>query len=235
MANSSFVFYESFLAAASALDDASCAAVVRAICDYGIYGKEPDSDGVVKAMFLMAKPVIDKNNQRRENGRKGGEASATSKQTGSKAVATTQQDDSEDEAMVEDTTPISLYDEDEDVDEERDVEKDEEVSLTLRVCSEQNSEPLAVDLPAIPLNDGSEWVPSLSTFNEWVELYPAVDIKTEFGRMRQWCLENPKRKKTKKGVRRFARTWIDKQQNRGGGRAAPRRTMEDFIHEVDAW
>lgn len=134
MANSSFVFYESFLAAASALDDASCAAVVRAICDYGIYGKEPDSDGVVKAMFLMAKPVIDKNNQRRENGRKGGEASATSKQTGSKAVATTQQDDSEDEAMVEDTTPISLYDEDEDVDvdedEERDVDEDGDVDIT---------------------------------------------------------------------------------------------------------
>lgn len=69
------------------------------------------------------------------------------------------------------------------------------------------------DVPAIILNDGSDWRPSIQDVEEWKGLYPGVDIPLEFGRMRQWCKDNPKKRKTKTGVRRFARGWLDREQN----------------------
>ena len=75
------------------------------------------------------------------------------------------------------------------------------------------SEPEEADVPAVILNDGSEWRPSVQDVEEWKNLYPGVDIVVEFGRMRQWCKDNPKKCKTRSGVRRFARGWLDRQQN----------------------
>ena len=78
------------------------------------------------------------------------------------------------------------------------------------------------DVPALILNDGSEWRPLAKDVTEWREIYPGVDIKREFARMRQWCMDNPRKRKTRLGIRRFARGWLDREQNRGWrGRAAP--------------
>jgi len=82
-------------------------------------------------------------------------------------------------------------------------------------------EPLA-DVQALILNDGSEWRPLATDVEEWKQLYPGVDISREFSKMRQWCIDNPRKRKTKNGIRRFARGWIDREQNRGWrSRAAP--------------
>lgn len=53
----------------------------------------------------------------------------------------------------------------------------------------------SADVPPIPLNNGEEYKPTLKDFEEWKQLYPNVDVKTEFGRMRQWSLSNPKRRR----------------------------------------
>ncbi len=83
------------------------------------------------------------------------------------------------------------------------------------------------DVPALILNDGSEWRPLAKDVEEWSEIYPGVDIPREFARMRQWCIDNPRKRKTRLGIRRFARGWIDREQNRGWrGRAAPGSTQE---------
>lgn len=84
------------------------------------------------------------------------------------------------------------------------------------------TEPLASSMPAIELNDGSEWFPKVSDVEEWSKLYPGIDVKTELGRMRQWCKSNPSKRKTKRGVRRFVQTWLDREQNRTKGKAGSR-------------
>lgn len=47
-------------------------AVVTAMWDYELDGIIPEDDPVVVAMFMMAKPLIDKRNAHYENGKKGG-------------------------------------------------------------------------------------------------------------------------------------------------------------------
>ena len=50
----------------------------------------------------------------------------------------------------------------------------------------------------------------------WAEAYPACDITSEFAKMREWMLANPKKAK-KSNYRRFIVNWLSKAQDRGGG------------------
>lgn len=66
------------------------------------------------------------------------------------------------------------------------------------------------------LNDGTYFNVSVSDFNKWVALYPAVDVKQELCKMVGWCDANPKKRKTKSGIRRFINNWLAGEQDKGG-------------------
>ena len=68
----SVVFYRSFWEAIKQLPKKERLESLTAILDYGLDEIEPKSAGVASAMFLMAKPQIDANNRRYQNGTKGG-------------------------------------------------------------------------------------------------------------------------------------------------------------------
>ena len=70
----------------------------------------------------------------------------------------------------------------------------------------------------MPLVDGSEFDIREQDIAEWQDAFPNVDVVQQLKAMRLWCKDNPERKKTRKGVRRFITTWLDKEQNRGGAR-----------------
>lgn len=69
----SFVFYRSFRDAIEEMTDENKLATLLAICDYALYGVEPDlKDAMSRAVFTVARPSIDANKERRTNGKKGG-------------------------------------------------------------------------------------------------------------------------------------------------------------------
>lgn len=69
----SFVMYRSFHEALKELSREQYGNVMFAINEYALDGKITDDlTGIEKAVFLMAKPQLDANRQRRENGAKGG-------------------------------------------------------------------------------------------------------------------------------------------------------------------
>ena len=69
----SFVFYRSFRDAIEEMNDADKLSTLLAICDYALYGIEPELKGILpRAVFTVARPSIDANKTRRESGRKGG-------------------------------------------------------------------------------------------------------------------------------------------------------------------
>lgn len=65
----------------------------------------------------------------------------------------------------------------------------------------------------IPMIGGVEFEVRQSFVEELCRLYPAVDIPATLRQMRGWCLGNPTRLKTPRGIRRFITTWCDKDQN----------------------
>lgn len=71
MERDSFVFYRSFWEGVKGLPEGSKERAVMMIVEYGIDGVYRESDDVIaNAIFMMAKPQIDANNKRRENGKK---------------------------------------------------------------------------------------------------------------------------------------------------------------------
>ena len=68
----SFIFYKSFYDGIKMLDDKDQLQAFKALCEYAFYNEEVPVDGVAGAIFALARPQIDANNERYENGKKGG-------------------------------------------------------------------------------------------------------------------------------------------------------------------
>lgn len=84
---------------------------------------------------------------------------------------------------------------------------------------EDGAEPETVSTPPvidIILNDGSYYGVTNEDVIKWTELYPAVDVMQELRNMAGWCDANPKKRKTKSGIRRFINGWLSGEQNKGG-------------------
>lgn len=116
----------------------------------------------------------------------------------------------------------------------------ENINILARSSGKQTSEPEA-DVEALILNDGSEWRPSEALFAEYVRLYPNVDVKQQFNEMRGWCISNPPKRKTRRGITRFVNSWLSKEQDKGSRRFAPQKKLngqegfEQFASRARGW
>ena len=73
-------------------------------------------------------------------------------------------------------------------------------------------------IPSLPILDGPEWRPDPKDIQEWQHFYKRVDILYELGRMRQWCINNPTKRKTAYEIRGFVTKWLDQEQRKTKGR-----------------
>lgn len=96
----------------------------------------------------------------------------------------------------------------EDVEEDDDVSPKGDVSI---VCAEP--------LIGLPLNDGTEHPVTQEDFNEYAQLYPAVDVMQQLRNMRGWLLSNPTHRKTKRGIKAFITKWLSKEQDKPTARS----------------
>lgn len=72
-----------------------------------------------------------------------------------------------------------------------------------------NAPPPVVQLP---LQDGSEFLPTDSDVAGWSAAFPAVDVPGEFRRMRAWLDANKAQRKTRRGIARFVVSWLGRAQ-----------------------
>lgn len=114
------------------------------------------------------------------------------------------------------TVPTEIENRDRDKEiRDKSLDKDTDIEDTEDACAE----PETVSAPpiiSIILNDKSLFDVSPEDYNRWCELYPAVNIMQELRKMSSWSTDNPKRRKTKSGIRRFINAWLSKEQDKGG-------------------
>ena len=65
----------------------------------------------------------------------------------------------------------------------------------------------------ILLNDGSEYEVKEDYFEQMKKLFPGVDVMTQFRNMSAWSINNPAKRKTKSGIKRFIGNWLSKAQD----------------------
>ena len=67
----------------------------------------------------------------------------------------------------------------------------------------------------LPLNDGTEYPVTQEYVKQMQELYPAVDVMRELMAMKAWCVNNPTKRKTARGITAFIGNWLAAEQDRG--------------------
>lgn len=88
----------------------------------------------------------------------------------------------------------------------------------LEIEDDYCAEPQSASAPPVAsmiLNDGTYFDVSEEDFEKWSALYPAVDVMRELRKMVGWCDANPKKRKTKRGIRAFINSWLAKEQDFG--------------------
>ena len=68
----------------------------------------------------------------------------------------------------------------------------------------------------LPLNDKSFFSVSQADVEHYKELYPAVNVEQELRSMLGWLEANPRRRKTRNGIKAFIAKWLSKTQDQGG-------------------
>lgn len=109
--------------------------------------------------------------------------------------------------------------------EEEDVEDDVSPDGDI-VCAEP--------LIGLPLNDGSEHEVTEEELAEYAQLYPAVDVMQQLRNMRGWLMANPSRRKTKRGIKAFISTWLQKEQDHPRARSGTHKLTAEEILAIPA-
>ena len=228
----SFVLYTKYKKQVEWMSREQVGDLFLAILAYECGEELPDMDGASRAAFEFIKVDLDENHAKYE-ARCRKNAENVSKRYEENRTDTNVSEELPKSTNVYDRirTDTKPTDNDNDNDNENENENDSDNDFKT-TCRQQAVEPEA-DTALIPLNDGSAWRPTISLFNEFITSYPGVNVEHEFQQMRAWCLSNPEKRKTKKGVKRFVNSWLSRAQNSAtGNRSSP---IANRISIVDSW
>lgn len=111
------------------------------------------------------------------------------------------------------------------------VERVENINTICSESSRDDSEPHVLTIPLIPKH--GEYPIYQTDIDEWSESYPGVDVMRELRRCRQWALDNPKRRKTRSGIRRHISSWLARAQDRSSPQTPQKETHQ--VGNYEAW
>jgi hypothetical protein len=82
------------------------------------------------------------------------------------------------------------------------------------------SPPAPAEPPVLmmPLVGDAEFGITQTAIDGWVAAYPGVEVIRQLAAMRQWCIANPRKRKTTRGVLAFCNSWLMKEQDKAGSR-----------------
>lgn len=125
---------------------------------------------------------------------------------------------------------------------EQEQEQKQEQEPEREECSEAPAappppDPVVLSFPVIgPPNKPKEWHLLESKLKEYQGTFIGVDVMAQCRTARQWCIDNPQRRKTLTGMPAFLSRWLSKEQNKPGlpkGQAtAVRATMTPSTEKV---
>lgn len=85
-------------------------------------------------------------------------------------------------------------------------------------------------------NNGKPWPLLQSKINEYAETYPHLDIVYHCRKALQWCVDNPSKRKTIRGMPAFLNRWLERAQNTGKATQQTNRHSRDrpeLIHDPE--
>lgn len=107
---------------------------------------------------------------------------------------------------------------------------------------EASEPPPVLVFPCVPgrKKKPTEWSLSQTKLAEYRESFPGVDVLAELRKARQWCIDNPAKRKTYDGTPAFLTRWLGKAQDQGSRRGGvpqplpeeqPQRSSEELLEQ----
>lgn len=206
--------------------------LLMAIERYAGDGTEPSGlDDYARIVFESVRESIDISRKRSDSGRAGGKQTASKteanyKQNASKTEANLKQEEKDEEDREKREERSKEENKEREEEEREDITASVDITSVISpsaVCAEPEDSdfalppPLPSDPPliTIPLNTGEEYPIDQDIFDTLAQLYPAVDTMQTLRDIKGWCLGNPSRRKTKRGISRFLHSWFSKEQDKG--------------------
>ena len=123
-----------------------------------------------------------------------------------------------------------------DIEKDIDIEKSKDRNRVYIAPSlKKDSEP-EYDSVLIPLRDGVSYLVTKEFVEEMKLCYPDVDIEAQLKKMRAWCVSNPQKRKTQKGILKFINSWLSREQdnsNKSKGSWNDRKNEKIKFSEID--
>ncbi len=94
--------------------------------------------------------------------------------------------------------------------------KESNPNPSLKDLSEPPLEAPPGGIISIPLKGSKTFTPTKEQLAEWQESFPGVDVPTELRKIKQWNIDNPRRRKTPTGIYRHICSWLGKEQEKAG-------------------
>lgn len=89
----------------------------------------------------------------------------------------------------------------------------------IEVCTEPADADTVQEVPASPtvitlvLNTGEEYPITQAMVDQLAPIYPGVNIMEQLNAMKGWCIGNPTKRKTKRGIMAFVTNWLKRSQD----------------------
>lgn len=90
----------------------------------------------------------------------------------------------------------------------------ENVSTDIEIDIRDKSIEKDIENITLILNDNSEYLITDEYIEKMQQLFPKVNVKNECRKMSAWCLNNPSRRKTPRGITRFINSWLSSEEEK---------------------
>lgn len=211
----------------SALDlltDEQIATLIRALFNYAQFGTVPElSDTMLTYMFRCSRLRIDAD---QETFRERSEKARYAASCRGKKKSSSQQ--------VQADASVRKREQTDESERSHKIEKEDNKTKENKkkdiTCAEPEVTGSTLTVISMLLKDGSEYPVSQSDVDEWAKLFPTVDVMQQLRAMKAWCIDNPAKRKTKTGIRRFISGWFTRQVN--NGQKPAEKKMPDYSFEM---
>ena len=66
------------------------------------------------------------------------------------------------------------------------------------------------------LKDGTDYEVQNEDILRWQKTYKDIDVYLELDKMESWCIDYPRKRKTRSGVKKFINGWLNRANEKGG-------------------
>lgn len=216
----SFVLYTRFYDIFKELNDEQAGQLIKVIFEY-VNDLNPEPEGLIKIAFIPIKQQLkedlikwkDEKEKRSLAGKKGMESrynnnkNELTKDNNVKNVITN--DNNVKNELTNLTDNVNVYVNDNVLNNNNNIITNNTITNNIIISVE------------LPLIDGTIYQISQDKVDNWQQVYQAVDVENELGKMKCWLEANPKNRKTRKGIDRFIVAWLNRSQDK-----APRVVVE---------